>query len=266
MKEVALITLHGMGKLKPSYFSDLEDGLKDLLGSDWTRISFQNVQYAPVLQEPQNKLWRDMISTPDNDIDATKLRQFFLFGFGDAGSLEYSAHNDKIKYLAVQQEIQSALKKAYLDFGQDKTKPVVIVAQSLGCQVISNYLWDAEHKKYIFENTRNTDNNELEFLKLKSLRNLITTGCNIPLFISGISDRKCFRKPNPSFKWDNYYDPDDVLGWPLRQLGKSFKIVNDHDVNVGGIFTSWNPFSHGKYWSDKDVVRPVANKLMNLLS
>ena len=266
MKEIALITLHGMGKVKNSYFSDLESELKERMGDDWTRISFQNVQYAPILQRPQSKLWNDMVAAPSNDLDATKLRQFFLFGFGDAGSLEYSAHGNKVKYLEVQQEIQSALKKAYIDLGNDKKKSVVVIAQSLGCQVISNYLWDAEKNKYIFENTNGVNADELEFLKLKSLKHLITTGCNIPLFISGLSDRECFSKPNPGFKWDNYYDPDDVLGWPLKQLGPSFKIVKDHDVNVGGIFTSWNPFSHGNYWSDSDVVRPLANKLLNLLS
>lgn len=270
MKEVALITLHGMGKVKPSYFSDLEDGLKSALGDEWVRISFQNVQYAPILQEPQNKLWNDMVSSSSNDLGATKMRQFVLFSFGDAGSLEYSAYKDKVKYIAVQKEIQSALKKAYIDLEQDKSKPVVIIAHSLGCQVISNYLWDAEHSKYIFdcdcENVCGVDCDELDFLKLKSLNNLITTGCNIPLFISGISDRKCFKGPNSSFEWDNYYDPDDVLGWPLRQLGPTFKIVSDHDINAGGLFTSWNPFSHINYWADKDVIRPLANKLLNLLS
>ena len=100
---------------------------------------------------------------------------------------------------------------------------------------------------------------------LKSLINLVTTGCNIPLFISGISDRQCFNKPNDQFKWDNYYDPDDVLGWPLRQLSNSFNIVKDHDINAGGLFTSWNPLSHLKYWSDKDVINPLADILKNLL-
>ena len=70
MKDIALITIHGMGKVDLNYFSDLEDGLKNRLGRDWTRISFQNVQYAPILQKPQNQLWRDIIRTPDNDIDA----------------------------------------------------------------------------------------------------------------------------------------------------------------------------------------------------
>ena len=266
MKEVALITLHGMGKVKDEYYFDLEDGLKKRLGKKWTKISFQNVQYAPILQTPQKQLWSDIVSAPGNDVDATKLRQFLLFGFGDAGSLEYSAHHDKKKYIDVQKEIQRALTDAYVDLGRDKSKPVVIIAHSLGCQVISNYLWDSGENKYVFENAAGIEADKLEFLHLKSLRNLFTTGCNIPLFISGISPRKCFKKPNNKFKWDNYYDADDVLGWPLRQLGKSFNIVKDHDINAGGLFTSWNPLSHGEYWTDNDVLRPLVNTLLNHMS
>jgi hypothetical protein len=265
MKDVALITLHGMGKVKDEYYADLEDGLKNWLGGDWSRVSFHKVQYAPILQTPKDKLWKAIKSEPENDIDATKLRQFFLYGFGDAGSLEYSAHRDDKKYVEVQQEIQRALKDAYADLNPNGPKHVVIIAQSLGCQVISNYLWDAKKNIYIFDGTAGDTTDEIEFLRLRSLRNLVTTGCNIPLFVSGISNRKCFGKPNSKFAWDNYYGPDDVLGWPLRQLGKSFEFINDHHINAGGMFSSWNPLSHGKYWSDKDVIRPLANTLLNLL-
>ena len=84
MKEVALITLHGMGEVKKNYFEDLENKLKNNLNDEWNKISFQNVQYAPLLQTPQNELWRDMRdSKNNNDLDFTKLRKFFLFGFGD---------------------------------------------------------------------------------------------------------------------------------------------------------------------------------------
>lgn len=265
MKELALITIHGMGKEKPDYYMELESGLKKALGHDWSRISFKNVQYAKILQDPQKKLWRDMKREESNDLDCTKLRKFFLYGFGDAGSIEYSGRKDKVKYIDVQKSIQSELQSAFIELGQDKSKPVVIIAHSLGCQVISNYLWDAEHGHNLFDGAPALPADELEFVKLKSLKNLITTGCNIPLFISGIENRECFSKPNPSFKWDNYYDADDVLGWPLRQLGPSYRIVNDHDINSGGLFTSWNPLSHNKYWGDRDVIRPLANRVLNLL-
>jgi hypothetical protein len=266
MKEVALITLHGMGKVKLSYYSELEQMLKSRLGDKWAQVSFQNVQYAPILQKPEDDLWASMVATPENELDGTKLRQFFLFGFGDAGSLEHSAHTDKKQYIVVQQEIQKALDHALLDFDGDATKPVVIIAHSLGCQVISNYLWDAQHKSNIFSKSPTDGTAQSKFRALNSLTNLVTTGCNIPLFIAGLTDRRCFAKPSDSFVWDNFYDPDDVLGWPLKQLGPTYSIVRDHPVNSGGLLSSWNIASHGCYWSDADVVSPLADILKSKMT
>lgn len=95
--KVALITLHGMGKVKPLYFSELEARLKRGLGTQWGDVSFQNVQYGEILQTPEETLWNSMNQEPTNQLDAIKLRQFFLYGFGDAASLEHSAQTDKIE-------------------------------------------------------------------------------------------------------------------------------------------------------------------------
>ena len=266
MKEVALITLHGMGKVKTSYYSELEGMLKSRLKDKWTKVSFQNVEYASILQTPEDELWASMIATPENELDGTKLRQFFLFGFGDAGSLEHSAQTDKYQYIAVQREIQKALDHALLDFDGDEKRPVIIIAQSLGCQVISNYLWDAQHGINIFSESSADQSGKANFRSLKTLTNLVTTGCNIPLFIAGISDRKCFAKPNDFFVWDNYYDSDDVLGWPLKQLGPTYSIVRDHPINSGGLLSSWNLASHGGYWSDTNVVSSLADVLLSKLT
>lgn len=265
MADLALITLHGMGELKSDYYVELQSWLMKRLGARWDRIAFQAVQYAPILQTPEDNLWRAMKWEPSNDLDATKLRKFFLYGFGDAGSLEHSAHRDPEKYLAVESEIQDRLRLAFQELGQDPTKPVVIVAQSLGCQVISNYLWDAGTHKYIFDGAAEDTSPEMEFLRLRSLRNLFTTGCNIPLFVAGLDDRQRFQLPNDEFQWDNYYDPDDVLGWPLAQLGEGFDLINDHAINAGGWLTSWNPASHTKYWTDRDFLKPLASRLEELL-
>lgn len=266
MKELALITLHGMGKVKTSYYSELEEMLKSRLKEKWTRVSFQNVQYAPILQAPEDALWASMVANPENELDGIKLRQFFLFGFGDAGSLEHSAQTDKQQYIEVQREIQKALDHALLDFDGDTKKPIVIIAQSLGCQVVSNYLWDAQHGTNIFSEPSADASERTGFRALKSLTNLVTTGCNIPLFIAGLTDRKCFAKPNDSFVWDNFYDPDDVLGWPLKQLGPTYSIVRDHPINSGGMLSSWNIASHGGYWSDTDVVSPLADILLSKMA
>ena len=266
MKEVALITLHGMGKIKPDYYDVLEEHLKEELGSEWAKVSFQNVQYAPILQQPEDELWQAMTSEPSNELDAIRLRQFFLYGFGDAGSLEHSASRQNEKYLAVQEAIFNTLEHAYIDIGHKASRPVIIIAQSLGCQVISNYIWDAQHDLNKFENY-NDDDHKKSFMKLETCENFITTGCNIPLFNAGLQNRVCFAKPTTSFRWDNYYDPDDVLGWPLRQLGNTYDlVVKDHPINSGGLMSSWTLFSHARYWSDKDVIKPLVRIIRSKLS
>ena len=268
MKDVALITLHGMGKVDWEYHRELENWLRDDLSAAWDRVSFKVVHYAYFLQQPQDLLWERMLRDTDNELDSTRLRKFLLFGFGDAAALEYSARQPgpNTKYLQVQREIQAVLRQAYLELGRDHRKPVVIIAQSLGCQVISSYLWDAGTGKYIFDLMAGIGADEREFLRLRSLRNLYTTGCNIPIFASGLDRPTCFDRPNALFQWNNYYDADDVLGWPINQLGDTYHFVRDHPINAGNLLTSWNPLSHTGYWGDRDLLRPLADTLRQLIN
>lgn len=261
--DVALITLHGMGKYKPSYYDELEDKLKKLLKEKWSQVSFQNVQFGPIFQEQEDLIWEKMNKNPENKLDCKILRELFLFGFADAASFEHNAQRNKNEYNQVQEEIKKALKHTLVDFEGDTKKPIIIIAQSLGCQVISNYLWDSQNKLGVFEGSFGNQKEEANFYSLKSLSNLITTGCNIPLFVAGLKERKCFTKPNESFAWDNFYNPNDILGWPLKQLDNSYSFVNDHPTFSGGIFTSWNISSHGEYWSDNKIVSHLKEILLS---
>lgn len=265
-KDVALITLHGMGRRKEQYYRELEAGLQRLLGPRWERVAFHPIHYADLLQSPQDHLWRAMMSHPQNEMDYTRLRQFMLYGFGDAGSLEHSARkgnpNPDGVYFKVQALIQQTLRNALQDFDGKVNRPVVIVAHSLGCQVISNYLWDAQHNHHIFATMAADQSEGADFMRLKTAQKLITTGCNIPLFVAGLEKRTCFARPNPKFHWDNYYDPDDILGWPLEQLDPSYaSMVQDHVVEVGRPWNSWTPLSHSYYWRDKDIHQAVVQSV-----
>ncbi len=262
-KNLAILTLHGMGDYKPTYFQELQDELIERLGDDWYKIAFEPIQYQPILQNNQNDIWQRMNRFP---LDGSMLRRFLLFGFSDAGSLEYSARsNVSDQYIKVQKEIMNALDQVYVQL--EGNKPVIIIAQSLGCQVISNYLWDANKNLGIFNGFETEATESLKtFRRLKSCVHLVTTGCNIPMFVGGLDPILAISKPSESFTWDNYFDRDDVLGWPLTPLSESYqKLVTDHEINAGGIFSSWTPWSHGKYWTDKDVIRPLVNEIRKYL-
>ena len=42
--------------------------------------------------------------------------------------------------------------------------------------------------------------------------------------------------------------------------------IRDKKVGVGGLFTGWNPASHGQYWTDKDVLKPIAQDIEDLIA
>ncbi|MGR9101277.1 MAG: hypothetical protein ACU826_11990 [Gammaproteobacteria bacterium] len=83
---------------------------------------------------------------------------------------------------------------------------------------------------------------------MKSLQRLYTTGCNIPIYVSGIKKIVAINPPSPNFKWQNFIDVDDVLGWPLKPSPSYDHLVIDIPVSAGGgmigtIVKFWTPFS-----------------------
>lgn len=152
----------------------------------------------------------------------------------------------------------------------------MILAYSLGCHVLSNYIWDSQQKDpssgvWKHENIKALDNKEKSFLKLKSMSKLITIGCNIPVFVSGYKDIEPFNKLNKNFKWINLYDKDDILGWPLKPLSKEYKdLVQDVAINANEnlkdlVFKSWNPLSHESYFGDKKVIQTVSDAISEFI-
>jgi len=276
-KEVIVLAVHGMGDTPESFAAELEEKLADRLGqADWDRVHFASVYYQPVLQENQERVMRAMRAEA---LDGIKLRKFLLYGFSDAAGLERQAASPNSPYEQVQKIIRGVLKKAYQSVGGPK--PVVLIAQSLGCQVISNYLWDAQKPQKASQGiwkspTTKRDSPLDAFLRLKSLRFLYTTGCNIPIFLAGFpkDQIQAVRTSGDgyAFRWNNYYDEDDVLGWPLKPLSASYgqAVYRDYTVNANGTLLGtlthgWNALSHTRYWTDGEVLKPLAADIRGLL-
>ena len=282
-KKAAFITIHGMGSTEPDYDKELIKELKDRLGDKFTSLHIGKVYYQKILQDNENRVWNLVAKRLKWDA----LRKFLLFGFADAAGLE----NGKEKLDSVYSQAQTLLAhQLWLAFqAMDGNGPVVILAQSLGCQVASCYFWDANqsitkpvnvgiwqdisHFESQISNGTNLSEEEIKFIKGNSLHTLYTTGCNIPIFVAAhaITDINPIH-PNPTFKWHNFYDKDDVLGWPLADLSPAYsQIVQDDPINAGGggvfgwLLKSWNPLSHGQYWGDDEVLDPLEELLQSLL-
>ena len=150
-KHTAILTLHGMGKVKLGYYRDLFDNLTDGIGTNrWTQhVAFTPVQYQDLIQPNENRVW-DQTRNMGFPLDQVKLRKFMLYSFADAAALEHSANRNTGLYVSVQRRIYESLAAQFDELAPESTKSVVVFAHSLGGQVISNYIWDAQHGNGIF--------------------------------------------------------------------------------------------------------------------
>ena len=231
-KKVILLAVHGMGPTRLNFANRLHDELKERLGNDSANVHLSSIYYQNVFQVNQTALW-DRVK--QRRLDWRKTRKLLLYGFSDAAGYERNAAQKGSSYEQVQIKIRDKLKELYKTFDN---LPIVIVAQSLGGHVISNYIWDAQKddgaSRGIWRANRSTTENKSldKFLRLQSIRLFFTTGCNIPIFVANLPESMIkavgTQTQDYTFKWKNYYDVDDALGWPLKPLSESYK--------KGGIF------------------------------
>ncbi len=141
--------------------------------------------------------------------------------------------------------------------------PLVVVAHSLGGHIASNHAYDEQ--KAMLDGKNDQRHGGIRAVeRMATLSAFVTIGCNIPLFVMGV------KTPTPialgGATWLNYYDPDDVLGYPLVPLyfpnGKPLGYdLRDIAVEVGGIATGRTPLSHAYYWDNDVVVKGIADRI-----
>lgn len=275
MSKVALLTIHGMGEQPLDYADDMRRALSHRMGPDFVNVDVHSVYYQHLLKPNELDVWNR--TRERATVRYEQLRKFILFGFADAAGLENRKEYDNSVYEQAQMEIARALLAILATRGPDT--PIVLLAHSLGCQVMSSFIYDAQKRAGggavaagIWKPGRMADSltaEQRKFLQCGTVRTFVTTGCNIPVFVSAHQrmDVKPIIKPNPGFTWLNLYDPDDALGWPLQPLEGGYEtLVEDRVVNAGqGILDfmtkSWNPLSHTAYWTDDEVIKPLATLL-----
>ena len=264
---MAVIAIHGMGDTDPNYADPLRENLESMLApAEWDEIHFDKIWYQDILQPNQEALFE----RSKKQLDSKFLRKFLLYGISDAAGLEYSRNTRGSVYDVTQRRIFDVMMAAFRALDRPLA-PVVIVAQSLGGQVISNYIWDANKPAVswgFWREPPDLTKDENKFHRFGSLRTLFTTGCNIPIFVGALPEHEIvpITPPSSGFRWINYFDEDDVLGWPLQPLSDQYgDLVEDVPINAGRFWASWNPLSHTQYWEDKDFLRPLTAHLGELL-
>jgi hypothetical protein len=260
-KEIGIAVIHGMGSQKKDYSEPMRKEIDKRIGNaKSSKVIWEEIYWADILESRQKEYLKRANSK--NDLDYITLRKFMISSFGDASGYRKTGDPNNNTYERIHGRVKDGIKK--LDDQLGGPKPLIILAHSLGGHVMSNYIYDMQKPNSPVAVGLN------DFQKMKTLTGIITFGCNIPFYTFAFDKinikpikfpgQKLTPDQKTKAKWLNFYDPDDVLGYPLKAINKAYSDVVNQDIpiNVGGILSSWNPMSHTKYWTDNDFTKPVS--------
>ena len=275
-QKIAVAIIHGVGKQDPNFADgmaqDLRDRFAKQVGNDdsGSQLAISPVYWAPVLQNAEEKLWDRM--KQGGEMDFTTLRHFLVDFAADAIAYQPTP-SDRQVYDGIHMVFAQTLRTLAVEAG-DKA-PLCVIAHSLGSVIASNYIYDLQvdaTRRIISDGVRQIiRNTPLE--RGETLTLFYTLGSPIAIWslrypdfgvpITVPSPKLAEHHPNLKGEWVNYYDEDDVIGYPLKTINDAYRgaITADREINAGGLLSSWNPASHLGYWTDNDVTKPIAESL-----
>lgn len=238
-QKVAIAAIHGIGLANPEWQKETSSkfisGMVKPLISEFARLRNET------FQEAQSKLvikpiyWADIVQKLSDDLSSRlnldslsnplQLRDFVFHYLGDA--IAYSTPGDKKVNRDIHDVFAETLKVLATEAGEKA--PLCIISHSLGAVIASNYVWDLQSNSPIVD----IGNTSLE--KGETLTLFYTLGTQIPLWSMSYDNFGVpIQVPSPQLdnhysglqgEWINFYDKDDVLGFPLQNIqGKRKKI------------------------------------------
>lgn len=140
---------------------------------------------------------------------------------------------------------------------------VTVVAHSLGAVIASDLLYDVHKKR-----------RSRWWPSQLRLANFISMGSPLALYSLRYElAEKGFQRPvrmqDEQGVWINIYDPQDVIGYPLKGLNDAYRaaVFVDKEINVGQwwnprhLLLQHTPFNHHLYWEDRYVAEVIGRKV-----
>lgn len=233
-------------------------------GIDADAVAMSAIWWGDLFQGDEDDLWRRM--TQAHRLDWGWLRKFVMGVLADAVAYRRPNPGQYDHYQAVHARVFDRL--AALRDRVGETTPLVVAAHSLGSVIFSDHVWDEQ---------KHRGPGRDPFTRCETLAGYITFGSNIPLFTLGLEEVKPIAFPPPGTalpnavravaRWMNYFDRDDVLGYPLREISAAYAatVTEDVDLQVGGLLSQWNPASHAAYWNDETFIDRVADHVVDVV-
>lgn len=273
-KKLGIAIIHGMGNQKQDFADEMIDLIKNrfslkianIVPNPSSFLVFQPIQWSSIFEEREEKLFKDVVL--ENELNFKGLRKFTIQYVGDVIAYQ-QVETSKQNYERVHEYIGKHLNIISSKAGLDA--PLCVISHSLGSVIASNYFYDLQAKMNSVTSIVN-ESSPLE--KGQTLTLFYTLGTALPLWSLryhhfnrpiNIPSRELQQYyPGLKGEWINFYDKDDVLGFPLREVDQTYydAVTEDRQVNIGGLLTSWNPFCHTGYFKNGEVVEHIVDGLV----
>jgi len=268
--KLAIAIIHGIGIQEPGYSKKLQAKLTSLYEKQNPQchaedLIFTEIYWDDILRIPQQLLFQRI--DYKFDLDYSISRHFFINYLGDAIAYQPARPDRDNDHRPTYDLIHERVRSSLLNLAEHPdidplNTPLFFIGHSLGTVILSNYIWD----KQKFD--------ERDFTHCHTLGGLFTLGSPLAFWSLRFNS---FGKPinfpgkglpadlQACAKWYNFYDKHDIIATPLKKLTPEYADVvsDDIQVRVGGLFFSWNPLSHLKYWQDKRVLKTIAKCLLD---
>ena len=251
-RDVVVAFVHGIYSENASYSNDMQDCLRRALPP---RLR-PHLKFAPVfwgeIVRPHSRNFLHQIESQSR-LRPTLARRFIVEGLGDAAAYQKTHKRENSAYYLIQQQITETLRR--VDAHEDPSRPLVFIAHSLGCHIVSSYAWDISRMRQMSEAelAEWDDRHVTRFVRamrtwppmrrLETLAGIVTMGSNMPLFTFSFGPENVFpitrskdADKKPAFpgsllpahvavgaRWLNFYSRRDLLSYPLKPLNNAYR-------------------------------------------
>jgi hypothetical protein len=199
-RHVAVIFVHGIFAEGFSYAEPMRAGVLRLLPRELQPyVTFDSVFWAHEVRGRQRTLMQNVRAHAD--VVDNHLRRFLIEGLGDAAAYQKTRHRENSMYYDVHASIGKVLDR--MDVPGRAEQPLVFIGHSLGCHIISSFVWDLNKLKQRTAADIQSEPDEAirrewkavqppdaatshkgasPFRRLDTLAGLVTLGSNMPLF------------------------------------------------------------------------------------
>ncbi len=269
-----VLIVHGIGSEEKGFSGSLPKKITEVFQTTVGRFTLQPPQgaidireavWSGVTQADQRKLWGRLFPNLDNWISHVRYRAFLRkYAVDYVGDLiAYVETPGLNKYRDIHQKLFQVMDQCTQDAGSHGAtarNPALftVVAHSLGSVIAADAIYNRIES--------GTWPAQLQ------LANLITLGSPLALYTLRYGDPDNSKWPitmqDPDGLWINIYDPQDVVGYPLKPVNKQYDqaVHIDKVINAGQWWKVWqspqqaSPGSHLLYWGDNTVAEIIGRK------